>query len=317
MMRHILAFFLTTTTMLAIAQSFQSSNCFQVGTEGTVNWAFSTSLYADALQNTGFNYQWDFTNYAWTTPTGAYTFTDGSSSGNATFSGSDLREYGLTTFTRELFYSYSENQDTLYYDGLASGSNYAYYPSIPYLTFPLQPMDSSYHHQSLYVMTGQGPTITGSATRTWKYDGYGTVVLPYGTQNNCFRIKTTQTDSTYITNFNVTYEEIIWFRATDGLPVLRFQNQGGYISCYYASVDNITNVSSEQSEEKLLFPNPATDIVRFSWPYAGRIDVFDLSGRYVSCAYAAQGAVSLGELASGIYMIAIPERKEKMRIVLN
>lgn len=284
------------------AQVFTADHCFHPGTEGTIAWTFLVSSYADALTDTGFDHTWNYAAQGWAAPTGQYIFQTGAESGNANFTDSGVNESGEATFARDLYYTYSENNDTLYYDGLA---NVTYTPSVPYLTFPLNQGDSLYHHQVLYALIGGENTAVGSATRTWKYDGYGTVILPYGTQQNVFRIKTTQVDSTYITNFAVIYEEMMWFRASDGLPVLRFQQQGGMISAYYAGVDNIVAVEEDKTEAIRIYPNPATDVLNISGAEGGTVVVYDMTGREVMREQRYISPLNISALQGGTYFLRI------------
>jgi hypothetical protein len=291
----------------AFAQpTFTSGNCFHVGLNAQIAWAFSTNAYASAVENTSETHVWDFSFESWAAPTGAYVFQTGLESGNSTFANSEINESATATFVRELFYSYSEDEDTLYYDGLAIGSNYAYNPSVPYFTFPMQYGDSLGHHTVLYASVGGVPTAVGSTTRQWMYDGYGSVHLPYGNQNGVYRIRTRQIDSTYITNFATTYEEIIWLRASDGLPVLRFQNQGGMLSVYYASVDGAVTINEEVGGQVLIYPNPATDVLSLQLVSIGSsYRLIDQLGRIVEEGKTTNYSIDISSLESGVYFLSI------------
>lgn len=300
-------FILSMISCVSFAQpTFNSENCFHAGLSAQIAWAFSANSYASAVENTSETHVWDFSSESWAAPTGAYVFQTGLESGNSTFANSEINESATATFARELFYSYSENEDTLYYDGLAIGSNYAYNPAVPYFTFPMQYGDSLGHHTVLYANVGGEPSAVGSTTRHWIYDGYGAVHLPYGNQNGVYRIRTRQIDSTYITNFVTTYEEIIWLRASDGLPILRFQNQGGMLSVYYASVDGSVAVNDQEGEEFLIYPNPATAFLQVQKVSTGTpYRLMDQMGRVVIEGKSISSSIDISSLESGVYFFAL------------
>lgn len=309
MRKMLLSLICATSFLFGRAQVFNAENCFHVGTQGNLAWTFLANSYSDALLNTSFNHTWDLSGNFWTDPTGSYVFETGEASGNATFINSEIHESGSATFSRDLFFSYSDDQDTLYYDGISLPNNYAYSPAVPYLSFPLNQGDSVYHFQLLYAMIGGQPQAVGNCTRTWKYDGYGTIIFPYGTQENCYRIKTTQIDSTFVTNFGVAYDEIIWFRSSDGLPVLRYMNQGGFISCYYAGVDGVSTVE-EVDFQMSVYPNPATDFINIQSDkmlVGSTFSFCDQLGRNVYSGTISTSQIDISSMQKGLYLFQISD----------
>lgn len=284
--------------------TFQASNCFQLGTEGSIAWTLLLGSYTDAVAETGDNYIWDLSSNAWLPPTGAYLFEPASESGFSTFVNSDIHESGTATFSRNLFFSYSENNDTLFYDGLHSAASYAYQPSIPYLTFPLQFGDSIYDYSLLYGTGGQASTVVGSVSRYWIYDGYGDVLFPYATQEDVFRIRTVQIDSTFVTSFATVSKEMIWFRASDGLPVLRYQDNNGAISVYYGSADG--EVAARELDESLfsIYPNPSNEWLRWTGE-TSFLQITDSQGRVVVKQPFFSNAWNGEQLPLGIYQVRV------------
>jgi hypothetical protein len=304
-------------TIASVAQAqptFTSNECFHQGLSSHIAWVFSTGSYAAAKQSTGDNHTWDFSAESWPAPTGEYVFQSGSD-GAEVFSNSEINEYGLATFSRDLYYSYSEDNDTLYYDGLVvSGNPYHYEPPMPYLTFPMNFNDSTHHHHLIYTTIGANSVLVGSSSRSWKYDGYGTVQLPYGTFENVYRISTDQTDSTYITNFVTNYRELIWFRASDGLPVLRFTAAGDFINVHYSG-DGSADVHDEISRESILvYPNPADHLIRISDHNIGQIEIFNLTGSRITQIKGTNGVFDVKELPIGVYFVGLPDGR-KVRLV--
>lgn len=304
-MRTLLVFVFAMSVLAAIAQpTFESNNCFHIGIQSQIGWAFLAQSYAAAVENTGNNHTWDYSQLPWAAPTAEYVFQSSAASGNSTFADTEINEYGLATFPRNLFFTYSPNEDTLYYNGLVISSNYRYTPGIPYLTFPMNFGDSLNNFTQLTAIIGNEPSIVGSSTRSWKYDGYGTVQLPYGIQENVYRIKTTQIDSTYITNFASPYQEIIWFRASDGLPVLRFQESGTLISAYFSGLGGSTIAEKDNPNTLLVFPNPVGDVLHFKYENdLSHLEIFNLSGQKIMSLPTQEKWADVAELPAGNYLL--------------
>ena len=294
--------------------TFTANQCFHQGLSSNIAWVFSTGSYAAAKQNTSDNHTWDYSAESWPAPTGEYVFQAGSE-GAEGFANSEINEYGLATFSRDLYYSYSANNDTLYYDGLVvSGSPYHYAPSLPYFTFPLNYNDSSYHHHLLYATIGVNQVLVGSSSRSWKYDGYGTLQLPYGTFENVYRISTDQIDSTYITNYVVNYRELIWFRASDGLPVLRFSAAGDFINVHYSGAGSADVNDAFSRESVQVYPNPANHNIRISDNHIEQIEIFNLTGQCVAQMKKMNGVFDVKELPTGVYFVGLLDG-QKIRLV--
>lgn len=311
-MKRLIIFLLAYSAGNLLAQPvFTADNCFHPGLESQIRWTFLSGSYADAVMETGPDYTWDFSGLSWPEPTGTYLFQTGAESGNSTFANAGVNEYAEATFARDLFYTYSEDEDTLYYNGLVIGSNYAYTPAIPYFTFPMNFGDSLHHYTQLTAIVGNQEMVTGSTTRYWIYDGYGTVSLPYGTQQDVYRIRTVQTDSTYITNFAVTYQEIIWLRASDGLPVLRFQETGGQISVHHTLVSDEVSVEETSPATVMVYPNPAAECFSvISDQRITGIELMDASGRVLQN-WTPAAQYDIGFLDEGTYVVRIVTDRSK------
>jgi len=228
---------------LALAQpQFKAEHCFQVGDNSKIGFAVFMESFESNVAKTGSNYTWDFSGTGWAAPTASYVFQPGSKTEHTLLGNSQINEYAILSFSRDLFYSYSAGKDTLYYDGLYASTSILNKPPYPYLTFPLNFGDSVYYNGKLYGHPTQPNTPLGSVTRSWIYDGFGTVKLPYGTYENVYRIRTMQIDSSYLFKLGVPSEELIWFRQSDGIPVLRFLKNATLISAYFASTPSSASI---------------------------------------------------------------------------
>lgn len=314
--------YLTLTCTLFVAALFAqpqltSNDCFQVNDSSKLGFAIVSQNYDDFISQTGNNYTWDFTTTgtpgpwtSWTNPTTAYKFQAGSQSTHTTFSLSTINEYALTAFARDLFYTYSPNNDTLYLDGIYVSNNYKYAPHIPYLTFPLSFDDSVYTHTNQYGIPTQPTNKTGSVSRYHIYDGFGTLKLPYGNVSNVYRVRTKQIDSSTVLNAVLaTYEEIIWLRQSDGIPVLRFLKNGTLISAYYASATIASGVEeSVLNNEINVYPNPFNDklsINTITTEAISSVNVYNNVGQIVISTKGDVKEINTTNLSSGSYFIEL------------
>lgn len=311
---------------------FTNTHCFQVGDTSRLGFAVVSQNFDDFKPLTGPSYTWDFSTgqipgpwTSWTAPTVEYKFQASSQSDHILFQNTQINEYALTAFARDVFYSYSSNNDTLYYEGLYASANYKAMPRYAYLTFPLNFNDSIGIWVQQFANPNQPTTATGSITRSWKYDGFGTILFPYGTASNVYRIKTYQIDSTYITNQSVVYEEFIWIRQSDGIPVLRFLKNGTSISAYYASADgsapsNIQEILSS-GNDFTMYPNPANDKLFLNNMENTHVSIINLNGEIVKniSIKDATFIIDVNELSNGFYFIKIEKEGvyKTSKIIIN
>jgi hypothetical protein len=196
----------------------------------------------------------------------------------------------------------------LYTDGFYNSSNKVYLPRIPYLSFPLSFSDSVYTHTLQSGGTAVGP---GSVSRYWVYDGFGTVKLPYGTQSNVYRIRTKQVDSSSVLNsILATTEELIWFRQSDGIPILRFVKQGpNTIAAYYASVSGASGIYENGFFNSIsTYPNPFSDKIVLVNPENEKIrqaTIYNSLGQPVLTVLNQDLFINTQQLEKGIYFVEV------------
>jgi Secretion system C-terminal sorting domain len=310
--------FLLCVNIASAQPAFQANNCFHAGIASAIGLSYIGTPFVNETTNTSGNHTWDYSNNPWQTPTYTYVFQPGSASVYVAFQNMQINEYSAIGLFVDKCYHYSADNDTLYFDALEyAGNAYIAHPSVPYLTFPMQFSDSIYSHNQIFTNPSFPTYATGSTTRSWKYDGYGTVLLPYGSQDNCYRISTHQVDSTYITGGANVYDEITWYRASDGLPVLKFQNQGGIIAAQYCLVDGTSSVTSLPAlSAQTFYPNPARVMIQFSTREKQWISIYSANGQLVERAQVA-GQMSIAHLAAGSYFIISEENKSGSPLVIE
>lgn len=296
---------------------FTNNKCHQVGDSSGLQWALLNQDFQGFKSQKGSNYTWNFSSQNWTNPTTKYTFKTKQESSPFNISFNVLNELAYVAFKRDVYYNYSSAMDTLYLVGLNPSSNdYFYNPPVPYLSFSLNFNDSVSNYRRQFANPNQPTTKTGSVTRSYKYDGYGTLQLPYATVNNVIRVKTHQIDS--VGNSATVYEEIIWFRESDGIPVLRLLPYvaSGYSNAYYASAASGTSSISEQYKIAFnIYPNPVSDELHIELenknPYT--IEIKNIFGETVQHAQN-ENIINTYNLASGIYILSVYQNNLRSQI---
>jgi hypothetical protein len=309
----ILIIFLMLFSLKSFSQPvFNSSNCFQIGDSSSIGFAIVSAPFSGFLTETGSNHTWDFSATgspgpwtSWVSPTTSYKFRPSSESIHTTFANTEINEYALLPFARDLYYTYSAGQDSLFLNGLYTSSNYEYVPRIPYLTFPLAFNDSVFTTTNLNNSGGQ--QVTGVVTRYWIYDGYGMLKLPYGNVPNVVRIRTNQVDSSTVINMVISRnEELIWFDMASGIPVLRLVKQGETtVAAYYASATLSAGWETKNRPgTSNIYPNPAQSVLQIHGTDLNvGFSILDLSGRVLKTGNTNTDltTISIEELNSGIY----------------
>lgn len=288
---------------------FEASNCFQLNDSSFIGFAVVTENFDGQVSQTGSNYVWDYSSTGtpgpwtnWAEPTVPYHFMPSSESIHSPFNSTEINEYAVLPFARDHFYTYSSQQDTLYFNGHYASSNNQYLPAIPYLTFPLSYTDS------VFTTTEQSAS-PGLVSRYWIYDGYGMLKLPYGDVDDVVRIRTHQVDSSYVLNMVLsTQEELIWFRLSDGIPVLRFIKQGETtMAAYYASASSPMGINTfVESNTIRTFPNPVADFLNVEGLENGQpFEIYDLTGKLITRDVFRSNGIQLAGLQSGSYVLRI------------
>lgn len=204
------------------AQTLTAADMFKLGDTATLSLqpiGPSHSIDFDAVwKDGGAGKTWEFSTQGWSTTGVPYLFRAASETGRAVFADAQINEYAVG-ITDKMF-SFSAGKDTLYYLGHTIGSNYRYYPSFAYLTFPLKLGDSVRYASKLYA-TAALTLEAGTLERSFMLDGAGTLKHGSRTYPDVLRIRTWQKDSSSVLKMATIYEEIIWMRKGGGAPVFR------------------------------------------------------------------------------------------------
>lgn len=271
--------------------------------------------------NAGANVTWNFSSVASTGTT-----TLGYVSPSSTPFGSNFPNATVALSVGSGAYDYYSGTSTAYSrEGSSNSSTY-----IPYsdpeklLSYPVTFNSTS--TDNLYSSyTSNSIPLTRSGTTTSTADGYGTLILPYGTLTDVMRVKIVQDyqdyyQSTQFYDYQVTI--YVWYKAGIHYPVFSLTSMsvnGGapteYGSYLDASAVGVGLNESAIAQSLTVFPNPSSDLVNVNLNLASssdlNISVINMLGEAViiSATEKTSGIVNksidVSALPAGIYLIQL------------
>jgi hypothetical protein len=154
--------------------------------------------------------------------------------------------------------------------------------------FPFSYLDS---------ITDTYTNIGGSGTATYVYDGYGTLITPFGTFNNVGRIKSTIDNQT----------EYAWFTGTTfQYLVARTINNNTSTLLYSNVMANVENKTFEP--QVLIYPNPANNEVSITnIPIGSTLCITDITGKtiYSLAIRNEQTTIRTTDFENGVYFLQV------------
>jgi len=154
-------------------------------------------------------------------------------------------------------------------------------------------------------------------------DGYGTLIMPYGTVTNVLRVKASETYADYMSGVAVTnYTSVNYYWYKVGIRNNLFQlstlNSNGSLYQQYGLYIDGTHVGINEISDKQssfdCYPNPATDIITMellqtSTSNKNNIIVSDLSGKELIKQelnqFSNKTEIDISSLSSGIYFMKL------------
>jgi hypothetical protein len=270
--------------------------------------------FPSIVSQTGPNYVWDFSAnnsggpwYSWTSPVSAYVFEPGANASQIQFHPFPVYENpGSAASANHRAFSYSADGDTLYKlaESAGPGTNVSVLtPPLPYLSFPM-----NYQEQGVANITNlMSGTPVSNTRRTWKYDGFGKIIMPYGIFDSVYRFYTVQVDSFLSFSNVITRRELIWFQKSSGIPVLRFIETGATFVALYTATQNALHITDSKSEDVIsLFPNPCNEYISFTCKANNSFYfVYDMQGRKLLNGKCNTGlnTISIAGLKKGNYIL--------------
>ena len=311
----------------------------------------SSTLYTTAINTvtnpgaSGANITWDFANI---TP---------NASQKIDFINSTQTPYGAQ-FPNTIAVAYADNLQlpsaTISYEfwnsqgvalnrkGLANplGITVDYTDSKQMLSFPFT-YNNTFNDTFSANYIAQGTNVSEVGTRNIIADGYGTLILPYGTVNNVLRVHTTETYTQTIPSFpnplNYTVDTYAWYRGDWNFPVftiitedLDVSPQTVSVAYYTQFIPTGTNGGINKPNFSLnAFPNPTADLatIKFNLPAVAQVNLslYNPMGQLVDVLLNDKlsgqqaASINLANYPRGIYIaeLSVDGNKQMVRIVVQ
>lgn len=190
---------------------------------------------------------------------------------------------------------YSGTTSAFSREGSANSSTYIPYSDAEKLLHYPVTYNSSNTDNLYSTYTSNSVSLTRSGTTTSTADGYGTLILPYGTLTDVMRVKIEQNyedsyQSTPFYDYQVTI--YVWYKAGIHYPVFSLTStsiNGGspveYASYLDASAVGVGINESVMAQSLNVFPNPSSDVVNVSFSLESasdvKLSVFNMLGEAV------------------------------------
>jgi len=321
--------FLGAFTSINAQPVFTAANCFSIGDSTGMGSGAAIAMISDEIALTGSDYTWDYSAYnaggpiySWTSPIHPYVIQAGTEAQQLQFQSFPIYENpGNTGLAYSRGFSYSNDLDTLYLRAQGDQGSIIniYNPPVPYLSFPL-----NFQEVGFADITNFYSTIPVSSThREWKYDGFGKIILPYGVIDSVYRIHTFQRDSSFGVPSSVTMlNELIWFKKSTGIPVLRFTENlgGGFTSFYTSDVSQPATIEKNLKNQIRIYPNPTIgnlfiDLSNLKIHEKFHLSVINYLGQELYTSTEVESVIHLNLkniCSSGIYYLRISDEKGQL-----
>jgi len=293
-----------------------------IGTTDLAN-SYDASLYTEGPS--GANVTWDFSSIS-SIGSASVDWKDPSSNTNSgQFSGTNI----IGDQPGGIFFAKSNGSEWTMVGSILSGIVIDNYSADPreLLKFPLT-------YQTVYNETFDGTQDNGTlsydrgGTIKIEGDGYGTLILPYGTITNVLRVKvTTIYSDIYLGTTIADYEDVSyqWYHGANKYFLLSWGyldasvGGGSPIRSYIGNFLDQTSVGIEDNSFKhfafSMAPNPARNQIEIKFDSDSRenmsLEIFDMTGRNVMTKTIAENVgevneiIDVGNLKRGLYSVIL------------
>jgi len=294
----------TVMMLLVSILSFGQSPTLNSGTLAPEN--FQATVHFGAIPANpglaGENVVWDFSNLAYDPEDNIATIVDPAQTSN--YGTYNQANYCVHTNVGGAYnlYAYYIQGDTGIYK-LAEGVSDEVSAEVSYLADSKLWLKFPFSYNDTVTDTWQenGQTYT----ETIVYDGYGTLITPFGTYNNVVRIKEVRPGNTTYT----------WFSVNPIFQIFEIASQFSLIS------ENIPGQVLHTNEvvrdnQALVYPNPADDVINIKTEFDNAVfRLFDLHGKEIKTADVHKTLqLNTTDLVPGVYIYNISSED---KIVLN
>ena len=280
----------------------------------------------------GANLTWDFSNFSLNTPNKLEFQNASETPYAATFPNTIAAYYrdGLQLPSAKLGYEFfSTAGNMLTKKGIANVLNVVVNYTDPkkVLTYPFT-FGSNFTDDFSATYTVQGATVSEQGTVSVSADGYGTLILPFGTVQNVLRVHTTETYTQTIPGFpnplNYVTHTYNWYRPDWAFPVISITTETVDVSpqtvttAFFVNYipTNVGTPTIDNSNNSLsVYPNPATTTtnVQFDLPTLAhaQLAIYNAVGQLVSSDFDATTVgkqnivVDCSQYPRGVYTIVL------------
>jgi hypothetical protein len=312
-MRKLYALVLGLLTLQAFAQPTLTSAGLNPMVGETFSMAVITSGGSFDIGNAGSNQTYNFAALSGTGSTVSMV-TPNSTGVSSQFAGSTVAaSFGS-------YYSfYTPSNLSLELKGnYSSGVAYIYTNTKSLIAYPMT-YNSSFVDTYTNYYTVSGLTTNSNGTASMIADGYGTLVLPWGTLTDVLRVKEedSYTSTSNVSTANVTGTVYYYFKEGIHMPVVTVTTYSTNGFPGPTTVTMLTEMPSSISEPSAnvnveVYPNPTTEYFNVTNLSKGdSMQLFDAEGRLVWTAYAVEGINTCRptDLASRIYYLVISTKQ--------
>ncbi len=320
MKKTILILLMVISTSCAIAQITITSATQSPQVGQSVNYHFDDDVSKAAIYLTGANQTWDISNISGTlTPTEFIDISNSTSPNQFTDANIVSEDSGNEIYLKNSTTSFSQvgliipNAATIHYSDPRE-----------LVTFPMTYNDVSNESFAGSVTNATGQTLTRSGNSLIMADGYGDLVLPYGTVSNVLRVMdvanyTDEINGTVL--FNYTDTIVTWYDQNTNLRVatmtIFYVNGTEFVAptCSYLSEADLLGLKYSNLDHSpyRLFPNPTENSITIDNPTNDKItiEIYNNLGAYVKSIENLHGTqhLELNDLVTGMYIFKISNER--------
>lgn len=231
----------------------------------------------------GADVTWDFSDLMESaTYTAVYTDSDNTPHSDSFDGAIYALDNGVGTFV--MFKSSASKLEVLGFDHILGAQ--VYDDPETYMDFPLNYMDSGTDDFS--GSWNFGSATERSGTLEYEYDGYGTLIMPYGTVSDVIRVRQVETYEDVTSQGAFGFECIcyVWLQAGTGRPILEIfeaDNYGQISTGSQWNEPNATGIDYIPTTKAHVYPNPAKDQLTIAGMIGQvtNLRLYDVAGRQV------------------------------------
>ena len=280
--------------------------------------------------SSGDSQTWDISNINYTTANDYYymVLTPSSTPYASTFSSASfaVKSYPASDSTY-LYYDYFKDTLSSFFEMGEFGPVLATNYSDPEISFPTSMnLNDSFTDNFCYTSTAFSVTSNYCGNSTLKFDGAGTLTLPYGIYTNVFRFKysaivvrQSPVDTSIITKY-------FWYKAGTHKPLVEYinflsSNSSNIISAKILSANSITGVSEIAPDYQVsIYPNPCKEklTVVLSENKHAVLKIYTMEGKLIlnRAVEKNKGEVDMENLPAGMYLLSVESGEDISRTKL-